>query len=219
MQIIPSILEKNILDIKEKIEKIENLVQWVQIDVCDGEFASPATWPFTESNPDSAVHELKDIMTKINIELHLMTLRPEEILDEWIDTPVKRIFIHHEATSKEELDLTVLDMSTTQSGLALNLETPVDVVDEFIAHIDDIQLMSIAKIGQQGALFDERVMNKIKQLRKRYPKVKISVDGGINESNIKSIRDAGADNAVVGSAIWKSAEPAVTIENLKRLVN
>ena len=219
MQIIPSILEKNILDIKEKIEKIENLVQWIQIDVCDGEFASPVTWPFTESDLDSAIHELKDITTKINIELHLMTLRPEEILDEWIDTPVKRIFIHHEATSKEELDLTVLDMSTTQSGLALNLETPVDVVDEFIAHIDDIQLMSIAKIGQQGALFDERVMNKIKQLRKRYPKVKISVDGGINESNIKSIRDAGADNAVVGSAIWKSAEPAVTIENLKRLVN
>ena len=214
MQIIPSILEKNILDIKEKIEKIENLVQWIQIDVCDGEFASPVTWPFTESDLDSAIHELKDITTKINIELHLMTLRPEEILDEWIDTPVKRIFIHHEATSKEELDLTVLDMSTTQSGLALNLETPVDVVDEFIAHI-----MSIAKIGQQGALFDERVMNKIKQLRKRYPKVKISVDGGINESNIKSIRDAGADNAVVGSAIWKSAEPAVTIENLKRLVN
>ena len=147
-----------------------------------------------------------------------MTLRPEEILDEWIDTPVKRIFIHHEATSKEELDLTVLDMSTTQSGLALNLETPVDVVDEFIAHIDDIQLMSIAKIGQQGALFDERVMNKIKQLRKRYPKVKISVDGGINESNIKSIRDVGADNAVVGSAIWKSANPRVTLEHLQKII-
>lgn len=218
MQIIPSIIAKEFYEIEDKIRQAEGLVEWVQIDVCDGVFAGPATWPYTETDVDAAIAELKDLSTDLKIELHLMTARPEEKLDEWIDTPASRIFVHYEAVQNLEEDLMVLDMSTTQSGLSLKLDTPLAVVEKFIDRIDDIQLMSIAKLGHYGASFEEKVLSRIAELKKKYPKIKINVDGGISENNIEAISIAGATNAVVGSAIWDSGDVSAEIQRLQELV-
>ena len=219
MKIIPAIIGQDFLEIEEKISQVDALVDWVQIDAVDGRFAEPPSWPYTQDNVDDEIKLFHDLKTDLNIELHLMVSDPEDTLDEWIDTPAKRIFVHPEATTHAELDLTVLDMTKIESGVCLKLGTPIEIVEKYMDRVDDVQLMSIAKIGNYGAHFEPEVLDKIRELRERFPEITINVDGGINESNIKLIKEAGADNAVVGSAIFGAKDIKKVIENLKKLVS
>ena len=219
MRIIPAIIGQDFLEIEGRLAQVEGLVDWVQIDLVDGRFAEPPSWPYTQENVDDEIKLFHDLKTSLNIELHLMVADPEDTLDEWIDTPAKRIFVHPEATTHAELDLTVLDMTKIESGVCLKLGTAIDIVETYIDRVDDVQLMSIAKIGNYGAHFEEEVLEKIRELRERFPKITINVDGGINESNIKLVKDAGCDNAVVGSAIFGGKNIPEAIKRLQGLVS
>src|SRR3989344_4375087 len=218
MQIIPSIIPRTFEELEEKIKKVEGLVSWAQIDNSDGGFSIPTSWPYTESDLDEEIARLNDLKTSLKLELHLMIQNPEGKLDEWIDTPAKRIFIHHEAAKDEELDLTIMDMSKLESGLALNFETKVDVIDAYIKHIDPGQLMGTKKLGRHGEPFQPKVLEKIKAIKAKYPKLTVNVDGGVNESTIRSVKDAGADNAIAGSAIWYASDVEIAIKKLNSLI-
>lgn len=215
MEIIPSIVPGDYFDIEEKIRAVEGFVNWVHLDVVDGKFASPACWPYNQPDVDSEIRNLNDIYTDLNIGLHLMIKNPEEDLDEWIDTPLKRITIHAESTENLEHALTILEMSTTETGVALNLDTPVEVIDDVIKHVDLIHLMSIYKIGGYGAEYSDDVIAKIEEVKNKYPGVPIEVDGGVSENNIIELKKAGVSNFVVGSAIFKDGDTASNIERLK----
>ena len=69
---------------------------------------------------------------------------------------------------------------------------------------DFIQFMGIKKIGYQGQPFDEEVLKKIKDLRKKYPDITISVDGGVSFDNYKDLAKAGANKLISGSALYES---------------
>ncbi len=215
MQIIPAILAREFREIKEKIAQLEGLVEWVQIDVVDGEFAAPPSWPYLQGNAELA-ERLKEIQTPIKMELHLMVQDPEEDLDEWLQTPARRIVVHDEAGNLKETEL-ILDMTQIEWGVALNLQTPIRALHAYGHKLDVVQLMSIDVIGAQGAPLKEKVFKKIASLRKKYPNVTIQVDGGVNIANIKLLKDSGVDNVVVGSAIWESGDVKGTIEQLKHL--
>ncbi|HLA25790.1 MAG TPA: hypothetical protein VJ028_01360, partial [Patescibacteria group bacterium] len=109
--------------------------------------------------------------------------------------------------------------SGKSSGIALKLETPLWVVD-FLSEtllatrysLTSIQLMSISEIGYHGHPFEEKVLERIKTLREKYPDVTISVDGGVSLDNAPKILSAGADNLLVGSAIFKSDDIRETLD-------
>ena len=77
--------------------------------------------------------------------------------------------------------------------------------------------MGIAKIGYQGQPFDGQVIQKIQDLRKQYPEVTISVDGGVNFETAPKLIEAGATRLVSGSTILQSNNPEKTIEQLKQI--
>ena len=64
--------------------------------------------------------------------------------------------------------------------------------------------MGIEKIGFQGQNFDERVINQVKSLRTKYPELKISVDGSVNENTAPELIKAGVDRLIIGSALLRS---------------
>lgn len=216
MKIIPAIIGRELRDIKEKIAQLEGLVEWVQIDIVDGEFAKPASWPYEQGNAELA-ERLKEIQTPIKMELHLMVADPEEDLDEWLQTPASRIIVHDEAINLQETEL-ILDMTNIEWGVALNLNTPIRALHAYGHKLDVVQLMAIDVIGAQGALLNQKIFKKIASLRKKYPNVTIQIDGGVNLGNIQLLKDAGVDNVVVGSAIWESRDPVVTLEQFKKVI-
>ncbi len=218
-EIIPSInMASDLSEIEEKIRLVEGHVDWVHIDIVDGKFATPSTWPYSLDGVELAPR-LSDIHTKVNIELHLMTQTPEDDLDEWLDTQAKRILIHYEASADPRQALTLLSMSKIEEGLVLNMGTKVDVLSEHHDMLELIQLMTIAHIGPSGIKFDENSLSKIRQVKQDYPKLSLQVDGGMNEQTIKKVLDAGADRIVVGSAIFKADNPLEALTKLQKIAD
>jgi len=213
--IIPAIIAKDFEELQSKLAKIDGLVSWAQIDVMDGVFVPPKTW----DNPA----DLENISTAINLEAHLMIANPENIIDKWINSPVKRILLHHESTTHAQIEKLIekIQKSGKEAGVALKLQTPLFVLDSLIQDsrfkIRAVQLMSISEIGYHGHPFEEKVLERIKTLREKYPDVTISVDGGVSLDNAPKILSAGADNLLVGSAIFKSDDIKKTLEKFKNI--
>ena len=213
--IIPAIIAKDFEELQSKLAKIDGLVSWAQIDVMDGVFVPPKTW----DNPA----DLENISTVINLEAHLMIANPEEIIDGWLNSPVRRVLLHYESTTHAQIERLIEKAlaSGKEAGVALKLQTPLFVLDSLIQDsrfkIRAVQLMSISEIGYHGHPFEEKVLDRIKTLREKYPDVTISVDGGVNLENAYKIISAGADNLLVGNAIFKSENIKETIEKFKNI--
>ena len=77
--------------------------------------------------------------------------------------------------------------------------------------------MGIDSVGFQGQIFDEKVIAKIKEVKKIYPELTIQIDGGVNLETAPLLKAAGADRLVIGSAIFESENIVEAIEKFKVL--
>ena len=208
IEIIPAIIPKFFQEIEEKIKLVEPYVDWVQLDVMDGKFVNNLTW----TNPN----DLKSLNTNLNLEVHLMINNPEEAIDDWIESGVKRIIIHYESTDKHKEIIEKVKRAGLEIGLAINPETSIEVIDEFYKDIDLVLIMSVNPgFGNQDFLNES--VDKIKQLRGEYKDVKIEVDGGINLKTAPKVIEAGANILAVGTAIFKSNNIEQTIKEFKNI--
>ncbi len=206
IQVIPTILVKDFEEIKEKIKKIESYVDWVQLDVMDGVFVDNKTW----NNPD----DLKGLETNLKLEVHLMVNKPEEVIDNWINSNIKRVIFHYEATDKHQEIIEKIKEAGLEVGMAINPETSIEVIDQFIEDLDLVLVMTVKPgFGQQELL--EETLDKVKQLRGNYSDINIQVDGGVNLKTGPEVIQAGANLLVSGSAIFKSENIEETINKLK----
>jgi len=240
-EIVPAIIAKDFNELKEKVKLVEPYVKAVELDVMDGIFAPNKTWPFDSSasgglaQGKASIDDLNELKTRLDIEAHLMVERPQDVIEQWLQSKIKRIILHWEALEKihghemtpyktaSRPGFPVIDLvdeahrHNKELGVAINLKTPISALDSFINDIDLVQLMGIAEIGFHGHPFEEKVIPKIVALRQKYPDVKIEVDGGINSQNAKKIAQAGANILVVGSSIFESGDVGKAIEELKNL--
>ncbi len=239
-EIIPAVIAQDFAGLREKIKLVEPHVKTVQLDIMDGIFVANTTWPFDSSRDAGfaqgkpSLSELEKIETSLDFEAHLMIDAPQRVLNEWLGSKIKRVILHWEALEKIhnhellpyqtqiKVGFPVSNLAEEthkrgkELGVALNLETPVAVLDNFMSYIDLVLLMSVPP-GQSGQKFDERVVPKIIALRQKYPDVKIEVDGGLNAVNIAKVVEAGADFLVVGSAIFDKNSVGEVISELKIL--
>lgn len=211
-EIIPTILVESFKEVKEKIEKVEGYVNWVQLDIMDGVFVNNETW----NNPK----DLKKLKTKVKIEAHLMVDKPEKVIDNWLKA-VDRIIIHFESKiTNRELGIKELikkvHKKKKEIGIALNPETHPVVIMPFLKDLDLVLFMTVQP-GWGGQEFKEWILDKIKFLRKEWPKGNIEVDGGVSDQNVKKIIKAGANLICAGTYIFKSQDIKKAINSLKKL--
>ncbi len=207
IEVIPTIIAKDFQELQEKVRKVEPYVEWIQLDVMDGQFVDNATW----NNPT----DLSDLKTNLKLEAHLMISNPEEHLDEWIASGVKRIIIHFESTKQPGEVIRRIKQAGLEAGLAINPETPAEVVDDFINQLDSILVMTV-RPGRGGQRFLEETLDKVKDLRSKYQDVNIGVDGGINSETAPRVIEAGANLLAAGTAIFQSNNIEQTINELKQ---
>jgi len=206
IQVIPTIIAKDFQELQEKIKKIELYVEWAQLDIMDGDFVNNSTW--------RSPADLKNLETNLNLEAHLMINNLEEVLDDWISSGVKRIIFHYEATDKHEEIIEKIKESGLEVGLAINPETSLEKIDDFIKKLDLVLIMTVIP-GFGGQEFLEETLDKIKELRGDYKDVNIEVDGGINLESASKVIQAGANLLASGSVIFKSNNIEETIKALK----
>ena len=107
-----------------------------------------------------------------------------------------------------------------KAGVAINPHTPVDFLDDVLADIDVVLIMSVNP-GFGGQEFIPHSLQKIAQLRRQIDRLKlntlIEVDGGVTIANAKSIVEAGAHVLVAGNTVFSSKEPKAVISALKAI--
>jgi ribulose-phosphate 3-epimerase len=193
VEIIPSILTPDPNEARELLLKAEGIFQRVQIDIVDGAFA-----PSRTIDPSA----LEGVEISAKLDFHLMTKEPADWVERAVRAGADRIIGQIEAMGSQVGFVGKVAEVGLSVGLAVDLETVVERLDETILSNLDVVLIMSVKAGAGGQEFDPRALEKIKKLnvvRKDDPTpFKICVDGGILPDNIKIVQEAGADEVTVG---------------------
>ena len=224
-EIIPAVLASDYTELNEKISKFVHIANIVQIDICDGKFVSSTSWPMGR-NDQASVDAILDeeegmpFWENIDFELDLMVINAHKQFDFFMKLGAKRVVFHLEAETEpsfkeflESLDPYFKD--NVSIGLAINTTTDISKLDPYINLIDFVQCMGIEHIGYQGEPFNERVLMQVKDLRTKYPELKISIDGSVNENTAPALIKAGANCLVVGSALLNSFDVKETFRDFE----
>lgn len=207
IQIVPAILDKTPEDFENHMAQLKNSVSfqegWVHIDFADNEFV-----PNTTISPDIAGKA--DV--NLNKEAHLMVSYPLQWINKLKEAGFKRVIFHFESSDSIEECINKIKDLGMEAGIALNIDTPIEKIDQFVDKIDLVLIMAIVP-GFQGQPFLPEVFDKIKNLKEKNWPVKISVDGAVRDTNAKQLMQAGVDQITVGSYLLKGDID----ENLERL--
>ena len=213
IEIIPGIVEREWSESKKKVKSVENLTEWVHIDVSDGIFTSNITWDEPQ--------DLSNLETSLKIEVHLMITHPWRHIDKWLQSPVSRIIVHYESFPSHEatfMDIKEFIQKVRKSGkeiiLSFNISTRWQVAEDILPLVDGVLMLSVEP-GYSGQEFHESVSEKIKSLREKFENINIEADGGVNPKKIKDIIKAGANRFVSASYIFSHANPSQAIEEYK----
>lgn len=215
-------------DLEEKLALLASIpaVSRIQIDVVDGLFASPASWPYsadaTELRRKIERHEMLPHLDRIEYEVDLMCFDALRAAGEWLALGVSRITFHAGSTDDLPRFLALARKrygGIVSFGLALSSKGDLALVERVIDSIEYVQFMGIARLGRQGQPFDERVLERARIFRERHPDIPAQIDGGVSHANARKLFALGAANLVVGSAILRARDPATALAELEALHN
>lgn len=230
--IVPAILPASRRDLVEKLGRLSGLVDEVQVDIVDGVFAAPPTWPY-DTGPQELARMLAEgevipSASESRIEVDLMIENPESTAGAWIELGASRIVVH--AKSAGDHLKRLLDNFNTVYGhdkgfasdlLAIGVAVTPDIdpasLAPFFDQIDYLQFMGIRRVGRQGEPFDEEVLKTIERFRKQHPDMPVQVDGGVSLATAPRLLEFGVSRLVVGSALWKADDFNATLAELKEL--
>ena len=209
--IVPAILESSKEAFNQKLNLVTKIsgAHKLHVDFGDGSFVETKLLD---------AGEIESLNPAFEWEAHLMARAPKDFLDYQI-CGFKAIIVHYEAFGsvedlKESLDS--IKKIGLKTGVAINPDTPVKVLKDISA--DQYLIMGVVP-GKQGQKYIESTSDKIKELRMLMPHAIIEVDGGANETNIKAIKEAGADLIIGGSSVVKAENPALAFEKLSALAS
>ncbi|HEX8591575.1 MAG TPA: hypothetical protein VF696_02405 [Candidatus Paceibacterota bacterium] len=226
--IIPAILPTSREDLDARLLRLNGVTDEVQIDIVDGRFVTPASWPYTPGTGLSVDDPLPELGS-FRFEVDLMVEEPEKVIGMWIAAGAVRITVHAEASRR--LSQIIDDFQRTYGhdkgftpnllslGIAINAATDMSLVEPFLDRCDYVQFMGIARIGKQGEPFDSRVLPKIQAFHRKYPNIPIQIDGGVSQQTAPGLLRAGASRLVVGSALWRAPNLKEELQSLEDLTH
>ena len=230
----PAVLPASRAELELQLKKLSALhgVSRIQLDIVDGRFAAPASWPFTDATDIQALlgRELSfPQLDRFSYEIDVMVYEPDELIGGLFEAGATRIVLHAESSTSLPRLLTAVQRQTghekdfapshTAIGLAFNIDTDLRTLEPYFSQVDFVQFMGIAEIGRQAQPFDRRVIEKIKQFHTSHPEMPMQVDGGVSLVTAPQLLALGVQNLVVGSALLRSPDIHATVEKFESLVS
>lgn len=210
--IAPSILAGNFGQLDKEIEMLNSSsCDWIHIDMMDGVFVPNISFgfPVLEAVKKKALKPL---------DVHLMIVSPDTWLERLRDAGADRVTVHYEACPHLNRTLDEIRKLGMKAGVAINPHTPVSLLVDSVNFADLVLIMSVNP-GFGAQKFIENTYSKIRSLKQlcldRGADVLIEIDGGVDLENAGALCQAGAHVLVAGSSIFKAAEPAGMIGQLK----
>ena len=159
---------------------------------------------------------------KKTIDVHLMIVNPDQYIQNFADLGANILTVHYEACPHLHRTIQAIKGAGMKAGVALNPHTPISVLEDVIADLDLVCIMSVNP-GFGGQSFIENTYKKVSQLRHLIDftasNCQIEIDGGVTNKNANALIEAGANVLVAGSYVFGAENPKETIEDLKNLIN
>jgi ribulose-phosphate 3-epimerase len=212
--IAPSLLSADFLRLEDEVEMINNSeADWFHLDVMDGRFVPNISFGLPVIQ---AIHS----KAKKTLDVHLMIVEPEKYVADFAKVGADILTVHIEASTHLHRTIQSIHNEGMKAGVAVNPHTPVHLLEDIIADVDLVCLMSVNP-GFGGQKFIPRTLDKIKQLKTMIAssgsKALIEIDGGVTLDNAATIIEAGADVLVAGSTVFNATAPVDTISRLKKI--
>lgn len=211
-KIAPSILAADFANIQRDIEMLNRSeADWIHVDIMDGLFVPNISFGFP------VVKAVKKYAQK-PLDVHLMIVDPDRYLQQFKDAGANHITVHYEACTHLHRTVHAIKDMGCKAGVALNPHTPVALLDDIIADVDIVLLMSVNP-GFGGQAFIENTYKKIADLKalsaERNPNLFIEIDGGVDLQNAAKLIQTGANVLVAGNFVFSAQDQEGTIRNLK----
>ena len=197
----PSLLSADFSSLESAIKQIEeNKGSVVHIDVMDGQFVPEITYG------QPVIRSIRKL-TKLPFDVHLMVENPESQIASFADAGADWITFHIEASNHSHRLIQMIHERGLKAGVAICPGTPISLLSEILNSADIILVMTVNP-GWGGQEIIPSCVQKVVEL-KRLREEKgynylISVDGGVNAQTLASVKDAGADVIVSGSAFFNN---------------
>ena len=217
-KIAPSILSADFSVMGKAIKKLNEAgADVIHCDVMDGSFVEPITFG------GQMVKNIRPL-TELPLDVHLMIEHPQTQINFFADAGADIITVHYEACNKispsylkETLEL--IKGYGVKCGAVVNPDTDVQNIFDVFDLCDMVLIMSVFP-GYGGQKFIPTALEQVRKAREYAvkigkPDMDIEIDGGVTVDNAPSIRHAGANVLVAGSAVFKSADMSATIAALK----
>lgn len=190
----------------------------LHLDIMDGSFVHNISM-----GPD--VVRMARRVVRMPVHVHLMMMRPDHYLEQFIAAGADTLLIHIESAADVPGTLQRIAARGAAPGIVLNPETPVEAVADCLAQVQEVLFMSVHP-GFGGQSFMPEVLPKIEAMRRmvrdlaaaqNHGKViDISVDGGIDLRNVTAVSGAGANVIIAGSSLYKAQDMAAELREMRR---
>lgn len=210
--IAPSLLASDFGHLARDIEMINTSdADFFHLDIMDGVFVPNISFGFP-------VLEQIRKHAKKPLDIHLMIINPDQYIERFHAAGAFFLNVHYEACTHLHRTIQSIKNLGMKAGVTLNPHTPVHLLEDIIAELDLVLIMSVNP-GYGGQVFIGNTYSKIETLKnmivRRNSKALIEVDGGVDLSNADKLFCTGADILVAGTTVFKADNPQEMIKKLK----
>lgn len=199
VKIATSILSSDFGHLADELARVEEAgADWIHVDVMDGHFVPNLTLgPVVVRGVRRA--------TELPLDVHLMIEQPERYLEAFRDAGADVLTVHEEACVHLHRTLERIRELGARAGVAINPATPLGAVEEVVALVDLLLIMSVDP-GFGGQSYIPSSTSKLERARRLLDSLgseaELEVDGGIGPDNADAAVRAGATVLVAGSAVF-----------------
>lgn len=213
-RINPSILSADFVNFERDFGTIANC-DLIHVDVMDNNFVPNLTFGLP------MVARMQQITPK-PLDIHLMIANVDKWAPGYAESGAFSVTFHAEASDNPVALARKLRAIGARAGVAIKPGTNVEPFLEVLHEFDQLLVMTVEP-GFGGQSLIEDTLAKVSKARRKIDAEKLDiwlqVDGGIDETNIERVAELGADTFVAGSAVFKAADRAAQIENLRNIAN
>jgi len=211
--IAPSILAANFARLGEECDNVLAAgADVIHFDVMDNHYV-----PNLTIGP-MVCKALRDHGITAPIDVHLMVSPVDDLIGMFAEAGASYITFHPEASEHIDRSLQLIKDGGAKAGLVFNPATSLDALKYVMDKVDMVLLMSVNP-GFGGQKFIPGTLDKLREARALIDAsgrdIRLEIDGGVNEQNIRAIAEAGADTFVAGSAIFNKPDYKAVIDSMR----